>query len=80
MPSIGTQTENLYVVIDDPSDTEILSTIRQITSKYNGNNIFIFYKYYKSEGNDKNTMTSYNSKNKYYMDMFIQQIIDSGDY
>lgn len=80
MPSIETQTECNYIVEDNLEDTEVSNIMRQFTSKYTGKEIFIFLKYCKSTSNDKSTMTSYNSKNVYYMDMYIQQIIDSGDY
>jgi len=80
MPSIETQTYEAYTVIDNLEDTRILNNMRQFTSKYTGKEVFIFFQYYKSTSNNKSTMTSYNSKNLYYMDMYIQQIIDSGDY
>ena len=80
MPSIETQTYNTYTVIDNLEDTTILSNIRQFTSKYTGKEIFIFFQSCKSTSNNKSTMTSYNSKNLDYMDIFIKQIIDSGDY
>lgn len=79
MPSIETQTYEPYTVVDNLDDTEVLNTMRQFTSKYTGEDIYVFIKYCKSSSNDKSTMTSYNSKNVFYMDMYIQQIIDSGD-
>ena len=83
MPSIETQTEYAYIVVDDPTDTEVLSNLIQFTSKYTDAqmpNIFMFFKkYYGPQSNDKNIMTSYNSVTMSYMDMFIEQIIDAGD-
>ena len=80
MPSVETQTYETYMVVDNLEDTEVSSMILQFTSKYTGKEIFIFLKYCESLSNDKNTMTSYNSKNVYYMDLMIKQLIDSGDY
>ena len=79
MPSIETQTYEQYTVVDNLDDTEVLNTLRQFTSKYTGEDIYVFIKYCKSISNDKSTMTSYNSENVFYMDMYIQQIIDAGD-
>ena len=80
MSNVSTQTEYDYTVVDDPNDTEIMGIIRIVKSKYTEKDIFVFYKYYKLDGNDKTTMTSYNSSNEYCMDMYIQQIKDAGDY
>ena len=43
MPSIETQTNDTYTVIDNLEDTAIISNIRQFTSKYTGKEIFIFF-------------------------------------
>ena len=40
----------------------------------------VFFKNVKQSGNDKNTMTSWNSNNEIFMEMCIQQLKDSGDF
>ena len=79
MPSIATQTSEIYTVIDTDEIT-VMNNIRTITSKYTGETICIFFKNIRSSSNDKNTMTSYNSKNDEFMNMYIDQLKSAGDY
>ena len=81
MPSVQTQTECTYTVVDNCNDTEVMNNMRMFTSAYNRKPICIFFKYSRpSTSNVKSTMTSYNSQNVYYMDMYIQQLKDAGDW
>jgi hypothetical protein len=89
MPTISTQTTEIYKIVES-DEIEFMSTMRTITSKYTGETICIFYTgkticiFFKSSlcsgSNDKNTMTSYNSLNDQFMDIYIEQLKSAGDY
>ena len=79
MPTIATQTTEIYTVIETDTIT-VMNTMRTFNSKYNGETICIFFKHTHSRSNDKNTLTSYNSKNDEFMDMYIDQLKSAGDY
>ena len=79
MPSIATQTTEIYIVIESDEIT-FMNNIRTFNSKYTGETICIFFKNTRSTINDKNTMTSYNSKNDEFMDMYIDQLKSAGDF
>jgi hypothetical protein len=79
MPTIATQTTELYTVIESDEIT-VMNNMRTFTSKYTGETICIFFKRVSSSSNHKNTMTSYNSQNDEFMDMYIDQLKSAGDY
>jgi hypothetical protein len=79
MPTISTQTTEIYTVIES-DEISIMNNLRIFTSKYTDEIIYIFFKRNRSNSNDKNTMTSYNSKNNEFMDMYIDQLKSAGDY
>ena len=70
----GTQTTGDYTVIDNPDEC-VFNNVRIVKGT------FVFFKQTKSDHTtEKATMTSYNSKVWKYMDFYIQQLIDSGDF
>lgn len=75
--NVGTQTEEPYVVINDPSYMYMPQYIKEYK------NIFIFFNYtynYSYENKiDQSTLTQYNKINDAYTDSFIKQLRDSGD-
>jgi len=79
MPTISTQTTEIYTVIES-DEISIMNNLRIFNSKYTGDTICVFFKNTRSISNDKNTMTSYNSKNNEFMDMYIDQLKSAGDY
>ena len=79
MPSIATQTTESYEY-DDSDAIEVMRNTRSFKSKYTKNIIVLFYNNKTSTSNDKNTMTSYNSKNERLMDSMIKQLQSAGDY
>ena len=74
MKSIETQTEEEYTVIEDKTYYAVINKLKI------RNNICIFYGNPRVIGNTQSTMTQYNSDNEYYMNSFIQQLKDSGDF
>ena len=76
MPSVETQTDETYVVIEDPTYICNMTTMRI------RQHICIFFQYSHDDitTTDKNTMTQYNSENDEDMDMFIAQLKAAGDF
>jgi len=76
MQNIETQTDEEYIVNNDP---DYYIDIRNL--KVSRNNICIFYGgKINVSGNTQSTMTQYNDKIEYFLESFIQQLKDSGDF